>query len=174
MATADYRAQARAVRAEARRKLHEFRRERRAALTGPAAEAAPAAAAPEADFSDIHTMQVSAEAAAFAGAHEFPAAETAAPEVEPSEGPAPEPIPEPAPEPMPEPAPDPAPAVEAAASIETLPGVGPGLVWLLRKAGVDTVEALLASDSQALSDRLGLVGRLVDVDALKSLAAQPR
>jgi len=165
MATADYRAQARAVRAEARRKLHEFRRERRAALACPAAEAAPALAAPppaatEDDFSDIHTMQVSAEAAAFAGAHEAPAVAAAEPDPEPDA--------------KPEPTPEPAPAIAAAASIDTLPGVGPGLVWLLRKAGVDTVEALRESDSQTLSDRLGLVGRLVDVDALKALATPAR
>jgi hypothetical protein len=213
VATADFRAQARAVRAEARKKLHEFRRERRAGIRAASettpqaaacADAAPETAAlqtaatrpsvperapqrlvtappqgsaPEA--ADFDRMQVSAVAAAFAEAaalraapgfaatptanEERPEDDDAAPPVEQSDDSAT--AEEPAPVETTEPEPRGAP-------LDALPGVGPGLVWLLEKAGVRDVETLADSDAQALSERLGLVGRLVDVSALQTLARQ--
>ncbi len=57
-------------------------------------------------------------------------------------------------------------------SIGALPGVGPGLVWMLAEAGVRSIDDLLRSDPASLSDRLGLVGRLIDVARLQRLAAE--
>lgn len=55
-----------------------------------------------------------------------------------------------------------------------VPGVGPGLVWMLAEVGVRTVDDLLGCDPAALSDRLGLIGRLIDVARLQRLAAESR
>ena len=68
--------------------------------------------------------------------------------------------------------PDPTPtSAEPAGDLATLPDLGPGLIWLLGKAGVDSVAALRDADPDALAEKLGIVGRLVDVRALKALAA---
>lgn len=215
---ADYRAKARAVRAEAQKKLREFRLERRAgarrpspAESEPAFETAPqstAFAASPSDavgeaYGDMSVMSVSADAARLAAPSEDdPDEQTTAPDnsaVEPeAEASGFEPAPPPSPTPSPTVAPPsrPAtpplrarrywnpqptsarPAVRAQAPCEdgpdavaALPGVGPGLVWLLRQAGVDSLRDLAASDPDALADRLGLVGRLVDVQALRALAS---
>jgi predicted flap endonuclease-1-like 5' DNA nuclease len=243
MTASDYRAQALAVRAAARRTLLEFRQQRRRAARGPAltpdetAEAAsdealiaapgchaatvdaplcdhaPVADAPvEADPSgpvasspddaqgegasspapESAGITVSASVAAFArgaAAAQEPLAplddamavetapdQPAAPEAETPEADALDrQVAEAAPEPeahadSPGPV---APAVEdagAPATLDALPGVGPGLVWLLNRAGVHTAADLAAADPAALSDRLGLVGRLIDVRTLQALA----
>ncbi|SEA37356.1 hypothetical protein [Rubrimonas cliftonensis] len=213
---ADYRARARAVRAEARTKLREFRIERRAGVRRPApAEGAPAletaqavecAAAQSDPYDDMSVMSVSADAARLAAPaeddpdHETPAPALAAsftgsaPDADPEADPGAAELAEPAARPTPTAAPAtrpatpplrarrywnpqpsamrPAPRIEdGPEAIAALPGVGPGLVWLLGQAGVATLHDLAASDPDALADRLGLVGRLVDVQALRALAS---
>jgi predicted flap endonuclease-1-like 5' DNA nuclease len=46
-----------------------------------------------------------------------------------------------------------------------LPGAGPGLVWMLTRAGVETIEDLAAADPDDLAQRLGLVGEILDLAA---------
>lgn len=45
-----------------------------------------------------------------------------------------------------------------------LPGIGPGLIWLFARAGVHSLDDLAAADAERLEPRLGLVGRLLDLD----------
>ena len=49
--------------------------------------------------------------------------------------------------------------------LERLEGVGPGLVWALRRAGVPDLAGLAALDAEDLTDRLGPIGRLVPARA---------
>lgn len=44
-----------------------------------------------------------------------------------------------------------------------LPGAGPGLVWMLNQCGVETLADLAGQDPAALSDKLGVVGQILDV-----------
>lgn len=189
MSDPDYRAQARAVRAAARQRLRELSQRRGAevprwqtaaqAATAPpppeptpsaepvapqatvvtartvatfVAQPLPAEAEPpgeaewEADGHDLSVMTVSMAASAVA--------QRAAQD--------------PAPSPPVSPAPD---LAAAPSDLGQLPGVGPGLVWLLREAGVSDCAALSSANTAQLSDRLGLVGRLVDIEGLQALAA---
>lgn len=52
-----------------------------------------------------------------------------------------------------------------------LPGIGPGLVWLFSQAGVLSLADLAAADAEALTNRLGLVGELIDVGVWIEVAA---
>ena len=52
-----------------------------------------------------------------------------------------------------------------ASSLQRLPGAGPALVWMLGQVGVQDLEALAAADAEDLGERLGLVGRLLDLPA---------
>jgi predicted flap endonuclease-1-like 5' DNA nuclease len=45
-----------------------------------------------------------------------------------------------------------------------LPGAGPGLIWLLKDCGVTCLAELAAADAAELSQKLGLVGQLLDLD----------
>jgi predicted flap endonuclease-1-like 5' DNA nuclease len=58
---------------------------------------------------------------------------------------------------------DPAPA--PGRDLARLPGVGPGLVWALERAGISRLADLAAANPDALADRLGPPGALVDLDA---------
>lgn len=58
--------------------------------------------------------------------------------------------------------------------IGSIRSFGPGLVWLLETAGVTTVEALMSGDTEDLSQRLGLVGRLVNIERLRAMAAEDK
>ena len=49
--------------------------------------------------------------------------------------------------------------------LERLAGVGPGLVWALRRAGIRDLDALAALEPAALAARLGPIGRLVPAAA---------
>jgi predicted flap endonuclease-1-like 5' DNA nuclease len=59
----------------------------------------------------------------------------------------------------------PFPAREAPCDLERLEGVGPGLLWLLRRAGIAALADLAALEPEALATRLGPVGRLVPARA---------
>ncbi|MCT4373123.1 hypothetical protein CLG85_023640 [Yangia mangrovi] len=50
-------------------------------------------------------------------------------------------------------------------TLTRLPGAGIGLVWLLHANGIGSLEGLATVDAEALKQRLGLVGQLVDVQA---------
>ena len=60
----------------------------------------------------------------------------------------------------------------ADSDLARLPGVGPGLVWLLGQAGVSDCTTLIDSDPAALADRLGVVGQLIEISGLQALAAR--
>lgn len=77
-------------------------------------------------------------------------------------------VPEPAPQPA---APGeilhfhrPAERLEPASGLDRLPGVGPGLVWALGRAGLDSLAAIAPLAPEELSDRLGPIGRLVPAE----------
>lgn len=57
------------------------------------------------------------------------------------------------------------PAGAAGCDLDRLPGAGPGLVWMLRQAGVRDLGDLAQADADALAGQLGLVGRLIDIGA---------
>lgn len=50
-----------------------------------------------------------------------------------------------------------------ASSLNRLPGAGIGLVWLLHANGIGSLEQLTTADAVTLTQGLGLVGQLVDV-----------
>jgi hypothetical protein len=49
--------------------------------------------------------------------------------------------------------------------LDSLPGTGPGLVWALRRAGVDDLGVLARLEPEDLAARLGPLGRLVPARA---------
>ncbi len=49
--------------------------------------------------------------------------------------------------------------------LERLPGVGPGLIWLLNSHGIETLTDLASADPSELTGRLNLIGQIVDVNA---------
>jgi predicted flap endonuclease-1-like 5' DNA nuclease len=51
-----------------------------------------------------------------------------------------------------------------ASDLSTLPGSGPGLVWLLGECGIRSLAELAAADPQKLSEQLGLVGQLLNLE----------
>lgn len=48
--------------------------------------------------------------------------------------------------------------------LNTLPGAGPGLVWMLHQCGVRSLADLAASDPEVLTPKLGVVGQILDVN----------
>ena len=54
-------------------------------------------------------------------------------------------------------------APAAAGDLDRLPGIGPGLVWALERAGVARLSDLAVSAPVPLADRLGPIGGLVDL-----------
>lgn len=61
--------------------------------------------------------------------------------------------------------PDPETAATLAASgLEQLPGAGPGLVWALGRAGLDSLAAIAPLAPAELAERLGPIGRLVPAE----------
>jgi predicted flap endonuclease-1-like 5' DNA nuclease len=56
--------------------------------------------------------------------------------------------------------------------VDAVPGIGPGVAWLLARAGARTVGDLAQADPVSLTLRLGLVGRMVDVRQAQMLAAR--
>jgi predicted flap endonuclease-1-like 5' DNA nuclease len=75
--------------------------------------------------------------------------------------------------PPPAPAPEPPGAVlpfragrgEPASDLARLPGVGPGLIWALERAGIVSLAVLAALEPEDLAARLGPLGRLVPAEA---------
>jgi predicted flap endonuclease-1-like 5' DNA nuclease len=49
--------------------------------------------------------------------------------------------------------------------LELLDGVGPGLIWALRRAGIPDLASVAALEPEALAARLGPLGRLVPARA---------
>jgi predicted flap endonuclease-1-like 5' DNA nuclease len=56
------------------------------------------------------------------------------------------------------------PLVEETSNLSEIPGIGPGLVWMLREAGVGTLEDLARAEASDLARKLGTIGRLLDLD----------
>lgn len=56
------------------------------------------------------------------------------------------------------------PVVEETTDLSEIPGIGPGLVWMLREAGVSTLEDLARAEASDLARKLGTIGRLLDLD----------
>lgn len=81
-------------------------------------------------------------------------------------------------EPDPEPEPETAgtKSDQADAALESdlfrLPGIGPGLVWMLNSAGVHSLSDMAAADAETLAAKLGLVGELLDIDYWIDCAAK--
>ncbi|MDG4648434.1 hypothetical protein P6F26_08250 [Roseibacterium sp. SDUM158017] len=48
--------------------------------------------------------------------------------------------------------------------LDSLPGAGPGLIWLFGECGIRTLADLAKADPAWLRKRLGLVGELLDLD----------
>lgn len=47
--------------------------------------------------------------------------------------------------------------------LNSLPGAGPGLVWMLHQCGVSSLADLAVSDAAELTPKLGVVGQILDV-----------
>lgn len=64
------------------------------------------------------------------------------------------------------PLPDPAPDNPGAAAdpLAGLPGAGPGLIWMLNRAGIVTLADLATADTVELSRKLGLLGEILDLE----------
>lgn len=56
------------------------------------------------------------------------------------------------------------PAAVQASGLDQLPGAGPGLVWALGRAGLDSLAAIAPLAPEELADRLGPIGRLVPAE----------
>ena len=49
-------------------------------------------------------------------------------------------------------------------NLDLLPGIGPGLIWMLQTAGVSSLADMAAADATELGGKLGLVGDLLDLE----------
>lgn len=58
------------------------------------------------------------------------------------------------------------------AGLGRLPGIGPGLIWALGRAGVADLAALATAEPEALAARLGPAGRLVPLRAWIAFARE--
>jgi predicted flap endonuclease-1-like 5' DNA nuclease len=56
------------------------------------------------------------------------------------------------------------PAATDPADLSEIPGIGPGLVWMLRNAGVGSLHDLARAEADPLARRLGPIARLLDLD----------
>ncbi|MEE4117754.1 MAG: hypothetical protein V2I65_01935 [Paracoccaceae bacterium] len=56
--------------------------------------------------------------------------------------------------------------------LHMLPGAGPGLVWMLQQCGVTSLDDLARADPEALTDRMGLVGQMLDLSSWVAFAAR--
>lgn len=48
--------------------------------------------------------------------------------------------------------------------LDRLPGIGPGLIWALERAGIRNFADLAATSPEALARQLGPIGGLIDLD----------
>ena len=53
-----------------------------------------------------------------------------------------------------------------------LPGIGPGLIWMLQSAGIATLAEMAEADAAQLAAKLGLVGELLDLEHWIAAAAE--
>ncbi len=65
---------------------------------------------------------------------------------------------------------DPAGDAMYASNLSSLPGAGPGLVWLLGECGIRSMGELAAADAERLAGRMGVIGELLDLDHWIDLA----
>jgi predicted flap endonuclease-1-like 5' DNA nuclease len=54
--------------------------------------------------------------------------------------------------------------------LSSLPGAGPGLIWMLQKCGIASMQDLAGADPAMLVPRLGLVGKMVNVQSWQRYA----
>jgi hypothetical protein len=54
--------------------------------------------------------------------------------------------------------------------LSSLPGAGPGLIWMLQKCGIASLKDLAGADPAILVPRLGLVGKIVNVQSWQRYA----
>jgi predicted flap endonuclease-1-like 5' DNA nuclease len=54
--------------------------------------------------------------------------------------------------------------------LSSLPGAGPGLIWMLQKCGIVSLQDLAGADPAMLVPRLGLVGKIVNVQSWQRYA----
>ncbi len=54
--------------------------------------------------------------------------------------------------------------IDEGSDLFSLPGAGPGLVWMLQKSGVSDMATLAVADAEQLRVDLGLVAKMLDVD----------
>ena len=60
---------------------------------------------------------------------------------------------------------DPAHQVPQESDLVLLPGAGDGLVWMLGQCGINTLVELARADADELTERMGLVGQMLDLQA---------
>jgi hypothetical protein len=140
-----------AMRLAERNRQRELRAERLARLRPPASEA-PSPASIEADGAALEDFLRALTA-------DLPPLPEGPP-VEPGEL-----VPFQRPEPSPAPAPLP-----AAGDLDRLPGIGPGLIWALERAGLHRLADLAPLAPSDLAARLGPLGRLVPVESWITVA----
>jgi predicted flap endonuclease-1-like 5' DNA nuclease len=87
-----------------------------------------------------------------------PVAEVSPDATEAATGPAEPPVTQ-----LPETEPEAAENVPEDSDLNSLPGAGPGLVWMLHQCGVGSLDDLATSDPADLSSKLGVVGQILDV-----------
>lgn len=61
---------------------------------------------------------------------------------------------------------------EPAIGLAVMPGLGPSVVAMFDMAGIRTLGDLLEADANDLSQELGLVGAVLDLDDLRAVAAE--
>lgn len=57
-------------------------------------------------------------------------------------------------------------------TLKDLPGLGPGLRWALRQAGIGSLADLADAQPEALRKKMGQIGPLIDIDLWVRLARQ--
>jgi predicted flap endonuclease-1-like 5' DNA nuclease len=54
--------------------------------------------------------------------------------------------------------------------LHMLPGAGPGLVWMLQRCGVTSLDDLAQADPEVLTDQMGLIGQMLDLSSWVAFA----
>lgn len=62
--------------------------------------------------------------------------------------------------------------LHARAGLETLPGIGPGMIWVLQQRGMHSLADLASADKAQLREALGLLGPFIDIDGWVNHAQQ--
>lgn len=66
--------------------------------------------------------------------------------------------------------PDNPPGPPGPSDLTALPGAGPGLIWMLQKCGIGSLQDLAGADAAVLVPRLGLVGQIVNLQGWQQFA----